>query len=47
MVVHDFSLVYLGDKLIEVLDRTCYTNHGFTIMKEDLKPGQNRLRILV
>jgi hypothetical protein len=36
MVVHDFALVYLGDKLIEVLDRTRYTNHGLTILKEDL-----------
>lgn len=31
MVIHDFALVYIGNKLIEVLDRTKYTNHGFTI----------------
>jgi hypothetical protein len=33
MVVHDFALVYLGENLIQVLDRTKYTNHGFTIKK--------------
>lgn len=33
MVVHDFALVYLGDQIIQVLDRTKLTNHGFTIKK--------------
>jgi hypothetical protein len=31
MVVHDFALVFLGNKVIQVLDRTKQTNHGFTI----------------
>lgn len=37
MVVHDFALVFLGDRVIQVLDRTKATNHGFTITKDVIK----------
>lgn len=47
MVVHDFALVFLGDQVIQVLDRTKQTNHGFTIKKEDIEKNGNRLRVLV
>lgn len=47
MVVHDFAVVYLGDTVIQVLDRTKLTNHGFTIKKEDLAKNGLRLRVLV
>lgn len=47
MVVHDFAIVYLGDAVIQVLDRTKYTNHGFTIKKEDLAKNGTRFRVLV
>lgn len=33
IIVHDFALVYIGDKLIEVLDRTKSAKHSFTIDK--------------
>ncbi len=47
MVVHDFALIFLGDKLIEVLDRTKQTNHGFTITKANFAEYGQRLRVLV
>lgn len=47
LVVHDFALVYVGNKMIEVLDRTKYTNHGFTIRKDTIKQHGKKLRILV
>lgn len=47
MVVHDFALVYLGDTVIQVLDRTKNTNHSFTIKREDVEKSGSRFRVLV
>lgn len=47
MVVHDFAIVFLGSSVIQVLDRTKYTYHGFTIKKEEFIKNGYRLRIMV
>ena len=47
MVIHDFAIVFLGSSIIQILDRTKYMNHGFTIKKEDLLKNGTQLRILV
>ena len=47
MVVHDFALVFLGNKVIQVLDRTKQTNHGFTISQQDILNYGVTLRVLV
>lgn len=45
--VHDFALVFLGDKLIQVLDRTKSANHQFYLDQALVKLNGTRLRVLV
>lgn len=47
VVVHDFGVVYLGHKAIQVLDRTKSKDHVININQEILKEHGSRLWILV
>jgi hypothetical protein len=47
LVVHDFALLYLGHKLIAVLDRTKLKEHAVDITKEMISEHGSRLWIIV
>ena len=47
MIVHDYGIVYLGDKFIQILDRTTKTEEIVKITQNMIEENGTRLRILV